>query len=661
MSASCYWAARGLAEKGHNVFVITNANEIEPRYRISLEKEDLSANGEFARHFPQSGGSVTVYSTAPPHPEAMFYIPQNNPTTSRLATMAADVIQKEKCEVIFASYFEPYCVAAQLAGFWTRTPFVVKHAGSDLYRLFENEDLRTGYLNILLNANRVISGGISTEKLKEIGVDEEKIVENVSFVLPGDFFKPADVKAQINNLIDQNVEIKNKSEFIECFSPIEDDSLPILGIYGKIGEFKGTLDLLQAMAILVKEGFPFYLATMSNAVHYLRFFDAVKNLNLTDYVRCIPFRPHWRVPEFIHSCNAVAFLERDFPIAAHSPTIPTEVLKCGTCLIMSEEIAFKQRSRSKYRNFENAIILPDPKDHKSLAKAIRYALEDENRAYKIGRLGNAELAPSRPFTEYITNMESLLVTVASEKPLFLEKPKNKKHKTVVGHKRSVKKMFPAVRRLLDEKQIELFDDCLAKSVAGNAPLIDEIAAQLASIIENENSSKIDMIKELFRYEVDLFLWNRTWVNAKTAKDGAVASRAFVSSKTLDSLVPSINGNLNISEYSYDVTKIDALFDNPSNYVKEPVKIIFPLSSPPRIINKFTQHLLKTIAENSKTCGEIFESFCASLELPDENSVEKFRNDFLAVMEKLYWLEIIKLTKNEQITEKAQVSSLPVAN
>jgi len=41
----CYWAARGLAERGHHVFVITNADEVEPEFRIDLTKSDRHDDG----------------------------------------------------------------------------------------------------------------------------------------------------------------------------------------------------------------------------------------------------------------------------------------------------------------------------------------------------------------------------------------------------------------------------------------------------------------------------------------------------------------------------------------------------------------------------------------------------------------------------------------
>ena len=40
-------------------------------------------------------------------------------------------------------------------------------------------------------------------------------------------------------------------------------------------------------------------------------------------VLTIPFMPHWRIPSFIAACDAVAFLERGFPVDIDRPAVTT--------------------------------------------------------------------------------------------------------------------------------------------------------------------------------------------------------------------------------------------------------------------------------------------------------------------------------------------------
>lgn len=61
VSAQTYWAARGLAERGHEVFVVTNAAEVEPAFRIQLEPGDISF---LQSEFP-NGGAVRLFEPEP--------------------------------------------------------------------------------------------------------------------------------------------------------------------------------------------------------------------------------------------------------------------------------------------------------------------------------------------------------------------------------------------------------------------------------------------------------------------------------------------------------------------------------------------------------------------------------------------------------------------
>lgn len=78
VSMHCYWAARGLAEQGHRVFVVTNADEVEETFRIRIPEADRVEGGAYAPAFPDTGGRVTVTSTQPPTGASS--------TTSRSAT-----------------------------------------------------------------------------------------------------------------------------------------------------------------------------------------------------------------------------------------------------------------------------------------------------------------------------------------------------------------------------------------------------------------------------------------------------------------------------------------------------------------------------------------------------------------------------------------------
>jgi hypothetical protein len=120
VSARTFDYARILAEKGHEVHVVTNAPEVEPQFRIWLDDADR------ARLNTTDQGVTWKVHTLDPIDHAS-YIPWTNPFLTRLAGLATEVVRQNKCELIFSYYLEPYGVAAFLASAWTGVPYAISY------------------------------------------------------------------------------------------------------------------------------------------------------------------------------------------------------------------------------------------------------------------------------------------------------------------------------------------------------------------------------------------------------------------------------------------------------------------------------------------------------------------------------------------------------
>jgi hypothetical protein len=173
--------------------------------------------------------------------------------------------------------------------------------------------------------------------------------------------------------------------------------LPTIGIYGKVGEVKGHIDLVRALGQLKREGLPFNLLAMTHGypsdVEQLR--RAIMQEALENDSWLLPFLPNWLVPSFIKSCTAVCCLERDFPISIHQPTMPLEVIACGTCLIVSTEIASKQFVPGPGRSGHNLFVV-DPHDHTALVRTLHEVMVDPVAARAIGSQGYLDLYLGTP-------------------------------------------------------------------------------------------------------------------------------------------------------------------------------------------------------------------------------------------------------------------------
>jgi glycosyltransferase involved in cell wall biosynthesis len=360
VSAQSYWMVRGLAERGHDVSVVTNAFEVEPRFRMVLKPSDYGrlefddANG--------SGGRVRLFTPQPFLPAKMAHIPHSNPFVSKLAGLATDVVRRNGCEVIFAYYYEPYGVAAALAAAWTGRPFLIKHAGSDLDRLFASPDLAVTYTNVLKQAAAVVTQPRLAGRFLSIGIAPQALCRDTAFGLPKEVFHP-----------------DSGSTAQRPFT---------VGMYGKIGWAKGTFDLISAIGRIKAAGREVQLRLMIGTAQAALIKDALADAGLAGEVDILDLVPNWRVPEFIRSCDTVCFLERDFPVAIHGPIVPREVLACGTCLILSGDIARNLVPRLRLETGRELVVVEDPKRIDTLADAILDLMDRPGKAAEIGSSGN---------------------------------------------------------------------------------------------------------------------------------------------------------------------------------------------------------------------------------------------------------------------------------
>ena len=156
VSHQTYLAAHELARRGHRVFVVTNADEVEPEFRQLLLAGDAE---RLEAHY--SDGFVRCVQTDPV--PVGSYLPRAQPYASKLFGLGLSVIEKHGCDLVVGWYLEPYgLVAAQLAA-TTGAPLVLRHAGSDLGRLAHHADLRRAYAWALRRADRVLTTPSSSD------------------------------------------------------------------------------------------------------------------------------------------------------------------------------------------------------------------------------------------------------------------------------------------------------------------------------------------------------------------------------------------------------------------------------------------------------------------------------------------------------------------
>jgi glycosyltransferase involved in cell wall biosynthesis len=413
VSMRTYWAAHALAKRGHEVHVVTNAKEVQPPFRMHMRSQDWKRCE--ARY---DGGSVTAHWTDPVD-GAQTYIPMASPFVSKLAAIAVRVHAKRPFDVIYSHYLEPYGVAGHLAAEITRVPHVARMAGSDAGRLWRHPQLELLYDHVLRSAELVIATGPVAKRALERQVEADRIVFGGGIVVPDDVFTPEGPALDLAKL---------RSEV--AADPVLRDLMwgdfagdtPYFGVCGKLGDFKGSFPLLDAMHRLKRQRLDVGLVALAQGQPSVQksFRERARKLGLVDRVLQLPFLPHWRVPEFLRGCLAVCCLEQDFPIVFHTPIIPREVLLAGACLVGSTEVIRKLPGYGQLVHGYGCVAIEDVNDVEALSEALAAIVRDPQPAAAVGARGRRfalELQQGMPFAE---QLEGILATAAARQGVAAE-------------------------------------------------------------------------------------------------------------------------------------------------------------------------------------------------------------------------------------------------
>lgn len=318
VSIATYWTVQFLAAVGHEITVVTNAQEVEDSSRVELDADDREKLLGFWK--PRS---VRVVSTITSAQES--FIPQYNPMSHKLLSLGLTEVERERPDFIWSYYFEPYGMVAMQLSLLTGIPYSVMNAGSDIGRLIESPQLAPAYQQMLKHAQRIYSAPRHWDNLVSNGANREHLRPATTLRLPGDLFEAHPSETGRDRIA--------------------------LGIYGKVGKSKGTPQLIKALGILEKRGVPVRVCALWGGPRLNRILELVQDVGVSPKTLTVNgYIPHWKIPAFIHGTHGVLFLENNFFIPYHTPGIPREVSACGRQLITTAEIAEKAVSSGSEAN-----------------------------------------------------------------------------------------------------------------------------------------------------------------------------------------------------------------------------------------------------------------------------------------------------------------------
>lgn len=361
VSSSVYWLAKALGEHSHEVHVITNALEVEDKYREELDPRNPNFQPKNV-HVHSTDPSSTIEAN-PSH------IPFSKMYCEKLANTAIEVIENHDIDLIHSMYLVPYCVAGYLAKSLMGIPHVISHAGSDIQRLYPSPYLKKLLGKILKSADRIITNPEMASFFKNIGFPASKTSLMSQVHVETSAFNPKATSFDLKPLVST-----------QKYFP----RIPIIAYIGKIThhyEAKGLPELVKACSKIDQD---FLLLFVANGDKIGNFKDLVKQEKLSQKTLFLPFVPPWKVPSILKSCTCLVALENSNSpvIDYHVPVVPAEAMAVGRCVLMSKEL----HNKTPYTKFENGkeVIVVDSHDQHQLKEALENIITDSGFAEAIG-------------------------------------------------------------------------------------------------------------------------------------------------------------------------------------------------------------------------------------------------------------------------------------
>ncbi|MGJ8694179.1 MAG: glycosyltransferase [Thalassotalea sp.] len=397
--------ARDMVSRGHEVFYLSNAGDASNNYKMWYSADDKKQFDNLSNGINFIESSVLKRGS---------YIPFSSAAETRL--FGAAIEQAQNADVIVGWYMQPYGVVGALLAAAFNKPLYLVHAGSDLGRLAKHPDLNNTYhwaisRGTLITPNENIAEIIS-QTFIELPHSSVKVVPRGRCLenwhkRKGEEFNFQEHSSALAEWYDEYPKVKELLFRLKhlCFSPPADAT--IITIYGKIGDSKGTFSLLDAFKNLIADGDRNIYLTLTLAGHMGQVIKVLERLKsdhqLAERVILLPFIAPWKISSLIRQSSIVCFLEHNFEVSFHSPSIPKEVLNIGTCLVCSKEVWKKY---SKFIHLSNGIhlhVIDNPLDGTELHDLLASIIEKND----IEKVGVSGLSASLGHNSQIRNTDLL--------------------------------------------------------------------------------------------------------------------------------------------------------------------------------------------------------------------------------------------------------------
>jgi len=292
IASRTYWLARGLAEAGCEITVITNSDCVEKEYKITGCDDHL-----------KSLKNIKIYSIGDDNP---WHIPNSHLFTTRLLNSVLEILKLEQFDLIDSGYLVPYGIVAYLAHKITSIPYIIRHGGSDIAKFMNHPEYRTVIEAAIKHASAVITDKTHADLFSLLN---DNVVILPPYVPDERLFKPSTKK-------------KERSVF---------------AYIGKINYHWHRRGLDKIVEIFKElNSCNYQLLFVAQGLGLENFKKSIEN-QMIEQISFQSFIPPWEIPSLLSSIDYLFHFEIDEPIKSPSNLV-VEALASGVEIITNYDL-----------------------------------------------------------------------------------------------------------------------------------------------------------------------------------------------------------------------------------------------------------------------------------------------------------------------------------
>ena len=358
IAAKTFWLAKALADRGHEIHVVTDRLGIAGEYSHP-EGNEIHETENVIVHRPQ--GDIPWHIPADPHKDI------------ELLDLAVDVIHDVKPDVIDTDYLVPYGILGFLASRITGVPFVLRHGGSDVQKF--------------LNA------GIFHHMIKDALHEASLTITDANSV--------GEIKNHAKRVVLLPPYIPDPSSFRALAIP--ENGRPVLALIGKSNYHWRHKGWHRAVDALKRYESVFKLVVVAQGIGLDDFKKYVKE-SFHGELEWRTFVHPMNMPELLNTVEGVFVLNSDAPFPAFS-NILVEALSCGATVIVDSQDAvefYEKAGINMVNSSDKLLAMTELISEEVSLVAERLRRSRKNRAN--------EFATATDFNRYIGQNEKALLS-----------------------------------------------------------------------------------------------------------------------------------------------------------------------------------------------------------------------------------------------------------